>query len=332
MIDWFKKKQKKTVSAPNKPNNLGLYARLKLGLHNTSHKLNASIHNVFYGQKHLTASMLDEIETLLISADLGMDVVRMIMQDINIAWTRAKPHLDDALQPEEFVKNIIKQKLHSVLATCNSHLEINNTPFVILTVGINGAGKTTTIGKLAKQLQDQGKKVMLVAGDTFRAAAIEQLTELGKRNQIPVIAQHLGADSASVIYDGLQAAITRKVDVLLIDTAGRLHTHVNLMNELTKIKRILQKLDVTAPHEIMLVLDANIGLNAINQVREFHKALGLTGIVMTKLDGTAKGGILFGIVQNFGIPIRYLGMGEGVCDLRPFDATQFVSAILDEDD
>ena len=207
----------------------------------------------------------------------------------------------------------------------------DDSPFVILMVGVNGAGKTTTIGKLAKQFQQQGKKVMLAAGDTFRAAAVEQLQVWGERNDIPVIAQHTGADSASVIFDALQAAKARKIDVLIADTAGRLHTQSNLMEELKKVKRVLQKLDPEAPHETMLVLDASIGQNALVQARQFHEAVGLTGITMTKLDGTAKGGILFAIANELGIPFRYIGVGEGIEDLRPFDAAQFVGAIFNDD-
>ena len=198
-------------------------------------------------------------------------------------------------------------------------------------VGVNGAGKTTTIGKLAKQYQQLGKKVMLAAGDTFRAAAVEQLQEWGRRNQIPVIAQHTGADSASVIFDAITAARARQIDIVIADTAGRLHTQHNLMDELKKIKRVIQKIDPDAPHEIMLVLDASIGQNALNQAREFHQAIGLTGITMTKLDGTAKGGIVFAIANELAIPFRYLGVGESVDDLKVFDARQFVSAIFDDD-
>ena len=207
----------------------------------------------------------------------------------------------------------------------------DDLPFVILMVGVNGAGKTTTIGKLAKQFQKQGKKVMLAAGDTFRAAAVEQLQVWGERNEIPVIAQHTGADSASVIFDALQAAKARKIDVLIADTAGRLHTQNNLMEELKKVKRVLQKLDPKAPHETMLVLDASIGQNALIQARQFHEAVELTGITMTKLDGTAKGGILFAIANDLGIPFRYLGIGEGIDSLRPFDAAQFVGALFNDD-
>jgi len=205
-----------------------------------------------------------------------------------------------------------------------------NVPFVILMVGVNGAGKTTTIGKLAQNFQKQGKQVMLAAGDTFRAAAVEQLQVWGARNNVAVIAQHTGADSASVIFDAFQAAKARGMDVLIADTAGRLHTQDNLMSELKKVKRVLQKIDPSAPHEVMLVLDASIGQNAINQVRQFDAAVGVTGIIMTKLDGTAKGGILFALAHEFGLPFRYIGIGEGIDDLRPFDAKQFVDAVFND--
>jgi fused signal recognition particle receptor len=217
-----------------------------------------------------------------------------------------------------------------LLAPCSRPLVVDSTkrPFVILVVGINGAGKTTTIGKLAKRLQAQGRSVMLAAGDTFRAAAVEQLQVWGERNEIPVVAQASGADSASVIYDALQSAQARSVDVLIADTAGRLHTQTNLMEELKKVKRVIAKLDPEAPHETLLVVDGGTGQNALNQAREFDQALGLDGLVVTKLDGTAKGGIVFAIANRLGTPIRFIGVGEGIDDLRPFDAEEFVTALL----
>ncbi|OGV47188.1 MAG: signal recognition particle-docking protein FtsY [Legionellales bacterium RIFCSPHIGHO2_12_FULL_42_9] len=323
MIEWFKKKQKTAEKT-------GVYARLKNSLQKTRNQLGSKLNKLLRGQEQLTPAILEEIESLLISADLGIDTAQMIMQEINLAITHDKNQPNQ--NTSQFIKNIIKQKLQDIWLPCSSQLYLHHAPFVILMIGINGSGKTTTIGKLAYQFQQQGKKVMLVAGDTFRAAAIDQLQELGKRNQIPVIAQHIGADSASVIYDGLQAAISRNVDIVLIDTAGRLHTHTNLMNELKKIKRIMQKLEITAPHETMLILDASIGMNSIKQVHEFHNAIGVTGITMTKMDGTAKGGVLFSIMQKFCIPVRYLGVGEEIGDLRLFDAEQFVTAIFDTDD
>jgi fused signal recognition particle receptor len=230
----------------------------------------------------------------------------------------------------EALKQALYNKMLGILRTTAQPLEIDTShkPFVLLMVGINGAGKTTTIGKLAKKFQQDGKSVMLAAGDTFRAAAVEQLTIWGERNNIPVIAQGSGADSASVIFDAVQAAKARKIDVLLADTAGRLHTQTNLMDELKKVKRVIQKLDGSAPHEIMLIVDASIGQNALVQAKQFNEALGLTGITVTKLDGTAKGGILFAIAQQLKIPVRFIGVGESIDDLQEFDAYEFTSALL----
>ena len=239
------------------------------------------------------------------------------------------------LKDGEAVFDALQAQLASLLLQHETPFSLassdNNTPFVILMVGINGAGKTTTMGKLAKRYQSMGKSVMLAAGDTFRAAAVEQLQAWGARSNIPVIAQQTGADSASVVFDALSAAKARGIDVLIADTAGRLHTQGNLMEELKKVKRVLQKLDKNAPHEVMLVLDASIGQNALNQAREFHEAVGVTGITITKLDGTAKGGILFAIADELALPFRYIGVGEGTDDLKPFDATQFVQAIFEND-
>ncbi len=268
------------------------------------------------------------METLLLSADLGIETSQAILKQLSEDLARKQLTDGDA------VFDALKKRLETILLIREKPLQIetvDQSPFVILTVGVNGAGKTTSIGKMAKQFQQQGKKVMLAAGDTFRAAAVEQLKIWGERNQIPVIAQHTGADSASVIYDALQAAKARGIDVLIADTAGRLHTQGNLMEELKKVKRVIQKLDANAPHETMLILDASIGQNALNQARQFHQAIGLTGITMTKLDGTAKGGILFAIANELEIPFRYLGIGEGIDDLRPFDAQQFVRAIFNDD-
>jgi fused signal recognition particle receptor len=226
----------------------------------------------------------------------------------------------------------LHDEMRAILSTCDEPLIIpkQDTPFVILVVGINGAGKTTTIGKLAKRLQNEGKSVMLAAGDTFRAAAVEQLQIWGERNDIPVIAQHNGADSASVIYDALESARSKNIDVLIADTAGRLHTQTNLMEELKKVKRVMGKIDESAPHEVMLVLDAGTGQNALNQAEQFHQTMGLTGITLTKLDGTAKGGVIFAIAHKLGLPIRFIGVGEGIEDLRVFEAKDFVDALFDK--
>jgi fused signal recognition particle receptor len=305
----------------------GFFTRFKRSLSKTRHHLGDGIGRLLLGKKEISAELLEELETLLISADLGIDTTQKVLKELTAGLER-KQLLDG-----DTVYEALKQQLKKILgdAPALSFETVDNSPYVILMVGVNGAGKTTTIGKLAKQLQSQGKKVMLAAGDTFRAAAVEQLQVWGERNEIPVIAQHTGADSASVIFDALQAAKARKIDVLIADTAGRLHTQSNLMDELKKVKRVMQKLDAAAPHEIMLILDAGIGQNALVQARQFHEAIQLTGITMTKLDGTAKGGILFAIANDLGIPFRYLGIGEGIDNLRPFDAGQFVGALFNDD-
>lgn len=303
----------------------GFFARFRKGLSKTRHQLGDGIGRLLLGKKEIDHNLLEELETLLISADLGIETTQAILKQLTEGLARKQ------LSDGNSVYEALKSHLQAILVK-NSHPLILETeedsPFVILMIGVNGAGKTTTIGKLAKQLQQQGKKVMLAAGDTFRAAAVEQLHVWGERNGIPVIAQHTGADSASVIFDALQAAKARKMDVLIADTAGRLHTQDNLMDELKKVKRVIQKLCPKAPHETMLILDASIGQNALVQARQFHEAMGLTGITMTKLDGTAKGGIVFAIANELGIPFRYIGIGEGIEDLRPFEATQFVGALF----
>ena len=304
------------------------YARLKQGLTKTRQQLGGGIGRLLLGKKTIDVALVEEVETQLIRADIGVDTVHRILDKVSDGLARKN------LADGNMVFDFIKGQLENLLLPLSKPLVPStneNTPFVILVVGVNGAGKTTTIGKLAKQYQQQGKKVMLAAGDTFRAAAIEQLQTWGARNELPVIAQPIGADSASVIYDALQSAKARGCDVLIADTAGRLHTQNNLMEELKKIKRVLGKLDPQAPHETMLVLDASIGQNALNQAREFHRSVGLTGITITKLDGTAKGGILFAIANELAIPFRYIGIGESIDDLRSFDASQFVRAIFNDD-
>lgn len=305
----------------------GIFSRFKKSLSKTRGQLGDSIGRLLLGKKEIDAEILEELETLLVSADLGMDTTQGVLTALSGRLERKK------LADGNTIYEALKEHLTDLLGDAPelTFRTEGQTPFVILMVGVNGAGKTTTIGKLAKQLQSQGKKVMLAAGDTFRAAAVEQLQVWGERNNIPVIAQHTGADSASVIYDALQAATARKMDVLIADTAGRLHTQSNLMEELKKVKRVIQKLDPHAPHETMLVLDASIGQNALVQARQFHEAVHITGITMTKLDGTAKGGILFAIANDLKIPFRYLGLGEGIDNIRPFDAAQFVGAIFNDD-
>ncbi|MDI9818685.1 MULTISPECIES: signal recognition particle-docking protein FtsY [unclassified Legionella] len=346
MIKWFKRNQNETQPTPSsvkdplipvdvpqqdedkEPARQGFFSRFKRGLTKTRQQFGDSIGRLLLGRKEIDAQLLEELETILLSADLGIDTSQAILKQLGEDLAR------DQLADGNAVFQALKKRLEEILAGCEKPLNPHtstHTPFVILTVGVNGAGKTTSIGKLAKLFQQQGKKVMLAAGDTFRAAAVEQLQVWGERNQIPVVAQHTGADSASVVYDALQAAKARGIDILIADTAGRLHTQGSLMEELKKVKRVLQKIDPEAPHEVMLVLDASIGQNALNQARQFHQAVGLTGITMTKLDGTAKGGILFAIANELKIPFRYLGIGEGIDDLRPFEASQFVRAIFNDD-
>lgn len=304
-----------------KPN---LFARLKQGLSKTSNTLTEGMETLVKGKKKVDDEVLEELETRLLTADVGVEATRAIMHDLSDRVSRNELADLDALM------KALYNKMQRMLRPCAQPLEIDSEhqPYVILMVGINGAGKTTTIGKLAKQFQNEGQSVMLAAGDTFRAAAVEQLTIWGQRNGIPVIAQGTGADSASVIYDAVQAAKARKIDILLADTAGRLHTQTNLMDELKKVKRVIQKFDASAPHEIMLIVDASIGQNALIQAKQFNEALGLTGITVTKLDGTAKGGILFAIAEQLKIPVRFIGVGEGIDDLQEFDAYEFTSALL----
>lgn len=322
MIKWFKRGEPSTSESPP----AGILARFKQGLYKTHHHLGEGLGRLLFGKKELDAALFEEIETILIRADVGMDTTQVVLTGLREGLARKQ------LTDGEAVLEALKKHLLLLLAPITQRFVLEGSmPFVILMVGVNGSGKTTTIGKLAKHYQAMGKKVMLAAGDTFRAAAVEQLQVWGERNEVPVIAQHTGADSASVIFDAFTAAKARDVDVLIADTAGRLHTQHHLMEELKKIKRVLQRMDPKAPHETMLVLDASIGQNALIQAKQFHEAVGLTGITMTKLDGTAKGGIVFAMAHELGIPFRYVGLGEGVDDLQPFDATQFVQAIFDDD-
>jgi fused signal recognition particle receptor len=304
----------------------GFFARLKQGLSKTSASLGEGMASLFLGKKAIDDDMLDELETRLLTADVGVEATSLIVRNLTQKVARKQLTDSDALYAS------LQNELTEMLKPVEAPLVIANEhkPFVILVVGVNGAGKTTTIGKLAKKLQLEGKKVMLAAGDTFRAAAVEQLQVWGERNKIPVIAQHTGADSASVIFDAVQAAKARGIDVLIADTAGRLHTKDNLMEELKKVRRVIGKLDEAAPHEVLLVLDAGTGQNAINQAKQFHQTVNLTGLALTKLDGTAKGGVIFALAKQFGLPIRYIGVGEGIDDLRTFEAEPFVQAIFAE--
>jgi len=312
-------------SAGKKP---GLFSRLKAGLAKTRSGLGDGIARLVVGRRQIDDDLLEDLETQLLTADVGVEATQSIIADLTGRVARRQLGDADALM------QALREDMRSMLEPVSMPLEIpqSGQPFVLLMVGINGAGKTTTIGKIARRLQDQGRSVMLAAGDTFRAAAVEQLQTWGERNQVPVIAQQKGADSASVIFDALQAARARGVDVLIADTAGRLHTQSNLMEELKKIKRVLGKLDESAPHEVMLVVDAGTGQNALNQARQFNEAVNVTGIALTKLDGTARGGIIFAIAKQLGIPIRFVGVGEAIEDLRPFDAGEFVDALFSSDE
>ncbi|RMG31805.1 MAG: signal recognition particle-docking protein FtsY [Gammaproteobacteria bacterium] len=303
----------------------GFLARLRDGLSKTRRGLTEGIAALLAGRRRIDEALLEEIETRLLLADVGVEATREIIDDLSGRVSRRE--LDD---PRALMQ-ALREDLAAQLRPVSQPLEIDpaRRPFVILMVGVNGVGKTTTIGKLARRFLDEGRSVLLAAGDTFRAAAVEQLRAWGERNGVPVVAQHQGADAASVIYDALQAARARGIDVLIADTAGRLHTQANLMEELRKIVRVVKKLDPEAPHEIMLVVDAGTGQNALNQALEFHQAVGVTGITLTKLDGTAKGGILVAIARRLGLPIRFIGVGEGAEDLRPFDAEEFVDALFD---
>ncbi|MGA5718684.1 signal recognition particle-docking protein FtsY [Pseudomonas atacamensis] len=300
----------------------GFFARLKQGLSKTSASIGEGMASLFLGRKTIDDELLDDLETRLLTADVGVEATTQIIQRLTQKVARKELADADALYKS------LQAELAAMLKPVEQPLKIasQNKPFVILVVGVNGAGKTTTIGKLAKKLQLEGKKVMLAAGDTFRAAAVEQLQVWGERNKIPVIAQHTGADSASVIFDAVQAAKARGIDVLIADTAGRLHTKDNLMEELKKVRRVIGKLDADAPHEVLLVLDAGTGQNAINQAKQFNQTVELTGLALTKLDGTAKGGVIFALDKQFGLPIRYIGVGEGIDELRTFEAEPFVQA------
>ncbi len=325
MFGFGKKKQPPGQPSAEEQKESGLFARLKSGLSRTRHRFTDGLANLVLGRKAIDADLLEELETLLLTADVGVDATNRVVQVLTERVKRKE------LADPETLSRELKQQLLAILAPCDAPVRgaAPGKPQVILMVGINGAGKTTTIGKLAKRLQDEGQSVMLAAGDTFRAAAVEQLQTWGERNRIPVIAQQTGSDSASVIFDALQAATARGVDVLIADTAGRLHTKSNLMEELAKIARVMKKVDPEAPHEVMLVVDATTGQNALNQAVQFNQSIPLTGIALTKLDGTAKGGIVFAIAERLKVPIRFIGVGEAIEDLRHFDPQEFVNALFE---
>ncbi len=306
------------------------FTRLKKGLSKTRHSFTDSLATLVLGRKEIDDDLLEELEVILLTADVGIDATDRIIS--NLTQQVSRQELKD---PQALIM-ALKKQLQDILAPIalpldiESHLAKQEGPFVILMVGINGVGKTTTIGKLAKKYQEEGKSVMLAAGDTFRAAAVEQLQTWGDRNKVPVIAQKTGADSAAVLFDAIQSAKAKKIDILIADTAGRLHTQANLMEELKKVTRVLAKIDTTAPHEVMLVIDAGTGQNALNQAQQFKEAVDVSGITLTKLDGTAKGGIVFALAEQTQIPIRFIGVGESIDDLRPFDSIAFTEALFDQ--
>jgi fused signal recognition particle receptor len=302
----------------------GVFSRLRQGLSRTSNQFAAGVGRLFLGRKEIDAELMEELESELLLADVGVEATVEIVGRLSERVSRKELADGDALYAA------LQQELLEIIAPCEQALDadVGKPPYVILMVGVNGAGKTTTVGKLAHRFQAEGRSVMLAAGDTFRAAAVEQLQAWGDRNQVPVIAQQSGADSASVIYDALQAAQARNIDVLIADTAGRLHNKDHLMEELKKVVRVLAKLDANAPHEVMLVLDAGMGQNSLAQAEHFREAVGVSGIVLTKMDGTARGGIIFAIARKLGLPIRYVGVGEKVEDLRPFTAREFIDALF----
>jgi fused signal recognition particle receptor len=306
----------------------GFLARIKKGLSRTRSGFSEGLGDLLLGKKEIDDDLLEEIETQLLMADLGVAATQDIIADLTARTSRKELNDSDALL------HALKQRMSELLEPCHQPLVIDESkkPYVILMVGVNGVGKTTTIGKMAKRFQADGKSVMLAAGDTFRAAAVEQLQEWGARNKIAVVAQHTGADSASVIFDAVQSAQAKGVDIVIADTAGRLQNKAHLMQELEKVVRVMKKLDDTAPHEVMLVLDAGTGQNALSQAKNFQQAVGVTSISLSKLDGTAKGGVIFAIAKELALPVRFIGVGEQIDDLRPFDRNEFINALFDEDE
>ena len=317
MLNFFKKNQNKDIQTDTKK------ASLKDRLFKSKRRLGDGLSSILIGKKQIDDELLEELEILMISADIGIQTTDKIIESVRKKASRKELKDGDSLY------QLIKVELEALLIDDNLLVPVSDSTFVILVVGINGAGKTTTIGKLAKSFQSQGKSVMLAAGDTFRAAAVEQLQIWGDRNKIPVIAQKTGADAASVVYDAYQSAVAKNIDILIADTAGRLHTQDNLMQELEKIKRVLKKHNDKSPHETLLVIDGGSGQNAVQQANEFHKSIELSGIAVTKLDGTAKGGVLFAISDSLNLPIRYIGIGEAIDDLKPFHAKDFINALFD---
>ena len=302
----------------------GLFSRLKRGLAKTRKQFVGTLDNLFYGDKEIDEEFLEELEEILLTSDLGVKTSYRLFSQIKEKVSHQE------LENPAHLRDFLQEEIGTILSRSESSWEIDKKPYVIMTIGVNGVGKTTTIGKLASIFTKQNKKVVLGAADTFRAAAVEQLTIWAERAKVPIIKQNMGADPAAVAFDTVQSAIKREADIVIIDTAGRLHTKVNLMDELKKIQRVIDKALPGAPHEVLLVLDANTGQNAITQAQMFHKVIGVTGLVMTKLDGTAKGGVIVGVCDELGVPVRYIGIGESIEDLRAFDSSDFVNALFDK--
>jgi len=318
----FRKNKNTSEKKQSKP--ISWRQRLKNGLQKTRHQLADNLATLLRGKKTLDEELYEELEAQLLLADVGIETTQRILEQLSQQAKRSE------LQDETALISHLKNELLALLEPCEKKLVMEQKPFILLMVGVNGAGKTTTIAKIAKFYKQAGQKIMLAAGDTFRAPAIEQLQIWGERNQVPVIAQARNADSAAVIFDSVQAAKKREMDLVIADTAGRLHTQEHLMNELRKIKRVIKKCIPSAPHETLLVIDASMGQNALIQAKQFHEAIGITGIALTKLDGTAKGGIIFSIANQLNVPIRFIGLGEKVDDLRPFHAHEFIDALFQE--
>ena len=301
-----------------------MLGRLRAGLSSARQSLGRGLTDLLLGSRALDAELLDDLETLLLSADVGVETTAFLLSDISSRVGR------NELADTRAVYALLRQRILEIVQPVSQPLAVSAgaPPFVIMAVGVNGVGKTTTIAKLANHLKDAGHSLLLAAGDTFRAAAVDQLKVWAQRLEVPVVAQPPGSDAAAVAHDALHAARARGADVLIVDTAGRQHTHTGLMDELKKIKRVLQKIDPAAPHEVLLVLDASTGQNAISQLKHFHEAVGVTGIALTKLDGTAKGGILIAIARQYRVPVRFVGVGESMEDLQVFRASDYVDALL----
>lgn len=320
----FFNRKKSKPETETEEENIGFFERIKRGLARTGKPFSSGLSQLFLGKKVIDDELLEDLESILLSADIGIDATEDIIASLTDKLARKE------LKDEETLRAALKEELLSLLKDVEAPLQLEETkkPYVILVVGVNGVGKTTTIGKLARKFKNEGKSVMLAAGDTFRAAAVEQLQAWGERNDVPVVAQHTGADSASVVFDALQAAQARNADVLIADTAGRLHNKSNLMEELAKVRRVMKRLDDSAPHEVLLVLDAGTGQNAVSQLEQFKKSVEVSGLVLTKLDGTAKGGVIFALSKVHQVPVRFVGVGESAEDLQVFEAEPFVEALF----